>query len=133
MTATEIVYDDEKFRELMLYIGEQMADDPLFGATVLNKVLFFADSLAYLTLGQPITGAVYQKLEYGPAPRRLLPEQQRLIDDGRAVSQERKYGGRIQSAWSSLTSPGLMGCSSRARSLWSIASSRRLRVSCGSG
>lgn len=92
----EITYDGEKFRELMLYVAQRMEDDPAFGATMLNKVLFFSDFLAYLNLGQPITGAAYQKLEYGPAPRRLLPEQKKLFDEGRAVIQERKRGQLVQ-------------------------------------
>jgi Antitoxin SocA-like, Panacea domain len=34
--------------------------------------------------GRPITGAVYQKLVHGPAPRRLKPVRQRLIAEGAA-------------------------------------------------
>lgn len=107
MTAFE--YDDEKFRELMLYIADRMESDPAFGATMLNKILFFSDFLAYKDLGQPITGAVYQKLDYGPAPRRLLPEQQRLVRDGRAVVQERMRGGRLQRRLVVLDEPRIDG------------------------
>jgi Protein of unknown function (DUF4065) len=107
--VAEILYEDEKFRELMLYVARRMEDDPTFGATVLNKVLFFSDFSAYLTLGSPITGATYQKLEYGPAPRRLLPEQQRLIAEGRAVLQERVRGGRKQRRLVVLDEPKIDG------------------------
>jgi hypothetical protein len=70
---TEIVPDDEKLRELILYIAAQCGNDPNFGATKLNKLLFFSDFYAYAYLGKPITGVEYQRLPKGPAPRRLLP------------------------------------------------------------
>lgn len=103
----KFTYEGEKFRELMLYVALQMEDDPAFGATVLNKVLFFSDFMAYRVLGKPITGAVYQKLDYGPAPRRLLPEQEQLRDDGRAIVQERERYGRTQKRLVALDKPHL--------------------------
>lgn len=103
----QFTYRDDKFRELMLYIAQQMENDLTFGATVLNKVMFFSDFLAYRVLGEPITGATYQKLDYGPAPRRLLPEQQRLTDEGRAVVQARLRGAKTQRRLVALDKPDL--------------------------
>lgn len=80
--APAFSYDEQKLQELILYIAEKSADDPSFGDTKLNKLLWFSDFLAYATYGRPITGAVYQKLEHGPAPRRLLPARKALIDGG---------------------------------------------------
>lgn len=80
----EIAYDEDRFKELVLYIAEKAADDPTFGDTKLNKVLFFSDFFAYAFHGKPITGAEYQKLQFGPAPRRLLPARQALVSEGRA-------------------------------------------------
>ncbi len=37
----------------------------------LNKLLYLADFEAYRTLGHPITGAVYERQEYGPVARPL--------------------------------------------------------------
>lgn len=78
-------YDEKKFQELILYIAEKSADDPSFGDTKLNKLLFFADFFAYANFGAPITGATYQKLEHGPAPRRLLPARSELVKQGRVT------------------------------------------------
>ena len=103
----EFHYDGDKFRELMLYVAQQLEDETTFGATVLNKVLFFCDFLSYRFDGAPITGAIYQKLNYGPAPRHLLPEQQRLMDDGRAVVQKRDAGGYTQKRLIALDDPKL--------------------------
>jgi len=62
---------DRKLGELILYISKKCAHDPNFGATKLNKILYFSDFLAYGNLGESITGAEYQHLKLGPAPKRL--------------------------------------------------------------
>lgn len=84
-------FDEKKFKELILYASERLFDDPKFGATKLNKVLYFSDFLAFARLGKPITGATYQKLEKGPAPKQLLPARDALVDQGDAEYVERAY------------------------------------------
>ncbi len=84
-----IRYDEGKFRELLILLADRSASDPTFGATKLNKLLFFCDFHAYAVLGEPITGAAYQNLEKGPAPKRLLPVQDALQHEG-AVNVERR-------------------------------------------
>jgi len=66
-------YNEEKLAELILYVCHKSEADERFGATKLNKILFYSDFAAYRQLGQPITGADYQNLEEGPAPRKLPP------------------------------------------------------------
>lgn len=97
-----ITYNEEKFAELVLYIAAKCEGHERFGATKLNKILFFADFWAYLSRGKPITGAVYQKLKFGPAPKRLLPVQERLIASQSAAKQE---APRVTAAFSR-SSPG---------------------------
>ena len=63
----------KKFRELILYVARESQDDPRCGSVKLNKILFYADFEAYRRLGASISGQEYQKLEHGPAPRRLIP------------------------------------------------------------
>jgi len=58
-----------KLHEAILYLCQKSVGDPGFGATKLNKLLWFADVDAYLRLETPITGAEYVHLQYGPAPR----------------------------------------------------------------
>ncbi len=74
-------FDEGKFRELVLYIAERCQEHPFFGATKLNKILFFSDFIAYDQLGVPITGAEYAALEYGPGPRRWLPIRDDMLID----------------------------------------------------
>jgi hypothetical protein len=61
--------DDAKFRELILYFAMLSQDDPAFGVTKLNKLLFYADFLAFIRLGSSISGQQYQKREFGPVPQ----------------------------------------------------------------
>lgn len=85
-----IEFNQDKFKELVLYIAERSEDDPWFGATKLNKLLFYSDFLAYGHLGKPITGAEYQKLPHGPAPKKLLPVRGEMIREGSlAIKRER--------------------------------------------
>ncbi len=91
-----IVFDREKFAELILYIARRSEGDPSFGATKLNKILFFSDFVAYRKSLRPITGATYQKLPYGPVPRELPSVKQELEASGDATEVERDYFGRKQ-------------------------------------
>jgi hypothetical protein len=73
MPIQKWIENEARYRELVLYICQKCATDPKFGATKLNKILYFSDFLAYATLGEPVTGFEYQRLPNGPAPRRMLP------------------------------------------------------------
>src|ERR1700733_10925348 len=89
--------NERRFAELMLYVSEKCASDPKFGATKLNKILFYADFLAYAELGNSITGFEYQKLPHGPAPRRILTVRRRLEQEGALeVSNVKLREGRTQ-------------------------------------
>ena len=81
-TLSKNIYSEEKLRELILYIAHKSKTDPRCGAVKLNKLLYYADFTAYRLLGRSITGAEYQHLQEGPAPRRGLPAQERLKRDG---------------------------------------------------
>jgi hypothetical protein len=89
----KVVYDEAKFTELLLYVAARLQTDRAGGATKLNKVLFFADFAHVRRTGAPITGAEYQKLPQGPAPRRLKPVRDALVEAGAArVAREEFLG-----------------------------------------
>lgn len=84
--------NDAKMKELILYIAERCADDGYFGATKLNKILFYSDFLSYAHFGQSITGHPYFRLPLGPAPRRLVPIQEQMArDDEIVLTSVQKY------------------------------------------
>lgn len=86
-------YDEEKFAELVLYVAGRILTDPTGGATKINKILFAAECAHVRRHARPITGAEYQKLERGPAPRRLRPVRDRLIERGDAELVDDEYMG----------------------------------------
>ena len=97
MTARAFGFERDKFRELLLYVAREAADDPTFGAVKLNKVLFRSDFEAYAVRGKPITGARYQRLPAGPAPVAMLPIEEELLRWGDAEVEVRDYHGLKQS------------------------------------
>ena len=89
-------FNREKLSELTLFMAHKSLDDPTFGATKLNKLLFFSDFWAYLTLGKSITGATYVRREHGPVPSELSEIQQDLQRNREAKIVERDYFGYSQ-------------------------------------
>jgi uncharacterized phage-associated protein len=105
--GTEIRFDQDKFKELVLYIASHSAEDPTFGATKLNKILYFSDFWAYVQLGAPVTGATYQRLEHGPAPRQMLPVRTLLFREGAARIETRPRFNLPQRRLVALREPNL--------------------------
>jgi hypothetical protein len=98
---------EKKFRELILLICARSQNDKKFGATKLNKLLFYSDFSAYLSFNRPITGQQYFKLPNGPAPRRLKPIVAKMQESDELAYQETEYFGRIQKKPIALRHPDL--------------------------
>jgi hypothetical protein len=94
--ASNTVDQDVKLRELILLFAELSEGDLSFGATKLNKQLFFADATAYLTTGKTITGQEYQRLPQGPAPRRMPPVVETMKEQGELAERPTRYHGFAQ-------------------------------------
>jgi hypothetical protein len=89
-SVKQIKPNDEKFRELLLFIAERSEKDPHFGAIKVNKLLFYCDFLAYLKLGKPITGHEYFALKQGPAPKYGTRIRQEMIAAGEIATQRKE-------------------------------------------
>lgn len=100
--------NERRLRELILYIVAKCGDHPKFGATKLNKVLYYADFYSYAKFGTPVTGVAYQNLKNGPAPKRLLPLQADMEERGelRVSSRPLLHGG-FQRRFDALRQPNL--------------------------
>lgn len=81
--------DLTRLKELILYVSEASKDDEKFGAVKLNKILYWADFEAHRRFGKSITGAEYQHLSEGPAPRQLLPARRQLVEEAALELEER--------------------------------------------
>lgn len=106
--ATQLIPDERKLAELILYISQKCATDPTFGATKLNKILCYSDFVFYAYYDRGITNVEYQKLPRGPAPRRLMPVRKELIDNGDlAIQGVVLKNGEIQKRTINLRAPNL--------------------------
>lgn len=85
-------FDERKFKELLLYFAERCEDDPAFGATKLNKLLWVTDFLHYARRGAPLTGATYFSLPYGPAPKQMKPVLSRMQGKDLVLKRIDRYG-----------------------------------------
>src|SRR5258708_26404789 len=102
------ISDERKLAELILYISQKCANDPTFGATKLNKILCYSDFLFYAYHDRGITNVEYQKLPNGPAPRRLIPVRDKLIENrDLAVQEVPLKSGQIQKRTVNLRNPDL--------------------------
>lgn len=89
-------FNEAKFKELVIYIAQKCGDDPTFGATKLNKILYFADFYAYGESGAPVTGATYIKAPRGPVPRQMMLMRENLQQAGDACLTKAPYHGHVQ-------------------------------------
>jgi uncharacterized phage-associated protein len=89
-------FQADKFRELVLYIARRCENDETFAATKLNKLLYYSDFRAFARFGAPITGATYQKIKWGPAPRQYLPVINEMVASGEAEVRKVDYHRRVQ-------------------------------------
>src|SRR3974390_2259391 len=96
-----------KLAELILYISKMSQDDPRFGATKLNKILFFSDFSQYRKKRKAISDDTYQRLENGPAPKHLVPVRDRLITSKSLTMQKLSYYGKTQTRPVALREPDL--------------------------
>lgn len=87
---------DERLREMILYISVACAQDPTYGATKLNKILQKADFICFARYGTPLTGTEYQALPAGPAPKRLVPVRNRMLDEKEIEEVNVPVAGRTQ-------------------------------------
>lgn len=88
---------EDRLRELILYVATQCQNDSKFGATKLNKILWWADFLAYAETGEPITGLEYMRLGNGPVPKRFVPIREDMQSrDELLVSKVQALGGYVQ-------------------------------------
>jgi hypothetical protein len=85
--------DEWKFREMLVYIAARSENDETVGSVKLNKLLFNADFISYGLFGKAISGVEYQRLQKGPAPRRMVPVTTELVKQGVIARGKRTWMG----------------------------------------
>lgn len=102
-------YPCDKTKELILYVAEFLADKPGYGATLLNKALYFIDNISYINTGKPISNLDYIKQEFGPTPKpsQFLKIKQEMLLDKELEEKKFDAFGRVQKKCFALRSPNL--------------------------
>lgn len=86
----------EKFRQVLLYILEKCGAKPNVGETVIYKLLYFVDFNFYELYEEYLTGEVYRKISYGPAPCHFKEIVEKMIKKGELKKITTEYFGMTQ-------------------------------------
>jgi hypothetical protein len=120
-------FNGEKLDDLVVHISRSSRDDLNFDETKLRLLLAFSDFLAYGRRGEPITGTVYVKLPFGPAPQNSDGETVSFVDalndaPGDALSPEEiAIADEIVERYRDWTSSALVDEAKREFTGWRLA------------
>ena len=89
-------FDEDKLKNLILYVAERAQGDANFGKTKLYKILWLSDFRHYAAQGSPITGATYVHLPRGPAPEGMDEILDELEGAGALVLKRFMRFGHVQ-------------------------------------
>lgn len=88
-------FEHNKFKALVLYVIWRAAQYEGFGATKLNKVLWFSDARHYRSHGYSITGETYVRQPHGPVPEHIEKIKHELEVSGLISNWDENYFGRV--------------------------------------
>ena len=80
----------DKFKSIVHTIIHDCDHPMKLGAIRLNKILWFADVIAYRETGESITGATYVRRHKGPVPARIVDVLGELQQEGKIEVKEPK-------------------------------------------
>ena len=75
-------FDQEVFKEMILYISERCQDKPHFDTARLEKILHYSDFFWYGHTGTSISSETYVRRQHGPTPKHLEETLDKLVGDG---------------------------------------------------
>jgi uncharacterized phage-associated protein len=105
MSPVNFKIDDRRFKDLILYVSARLQDDPSFGETKLNKILFFSDFESFRLRGEPITGAEYQRNHHGPTARIFTILRNQMVNADEITTDLVEIGGYRQTVVRPLIDP----------------------------
>jgi len=97
----------EKFREVLLYILNKVAQKPNIGETVIYKLLYFIDFDYYEKHEEQLIGATYIKNNHGPTPIEFGKIVQEMIEKKEIIKIASQYFTYPQTKYLPLRAPDL--------------------------
>jgi uncharacterized phage-associated protein len=89
-------FNEEKFRELIVYIARRLGPEAALGRVKLAKLLMLCDFTAYMRLGESMTGSTYEHWEHGHLPSQLIMTEKDLQGDAIHMETVDYYGKRLK-------------------------------------
>ena len=96
-----------KFREVLLYILNEVGAKPNVGETVIYKLLYFMDFDYYEEYEEQLIGARYQKNKFGPTPMEFKRVADKMIKDKEMVPDKGTFHSLRQKRYIALRKPDL--------------------------
>lgn len=103
----------EKFRQVLMYIIDQVGNKPNVGETVLHKLLYFIDFDYYEKYDESLTGVTYKRNHHGPTAVAFQEIVRQLLESGDLKTVRVPYHTRQQKKYLSLAPPDLTRLSAR--------------------
>ena len=91
-TMNPFTADDQRLRELILYIAARCGDWEAFDVPLLDRILFQTDFLHFRLYGYPVTGQTYVRGIRAPSPQNRRQATRLLVQAGEMEIQERPLG-----------------------------------------
>jgi len=97
----------EKFKQILLYIAQEVGGKPNVGMTVLYKLLYFIDFDYYEKYEEQLMGLTYFKNTHGPTPREFVRVIEEMKEKEEITEAKNKYFSHDQKKFLPLISPDL--------------------------
>jgi transcriptional regulator with XRE-family HTH domain len=97
----------ERFKEVLLYILNQVGAKPNVGETVIYKLLYFIDFDYYEKYEEQLIGATYLKNRFGPTPIEFKKIVDQMMEEGEIEKLKSKYFQYDQTKYLPLRKPDL--------------------------
>lgn len=95
----------EKYKQVLHYIIDSVGARRNIGKTTLYKILYFCDFDFYELYETPLTGEMYRKIGYGPAPCNFGTVTKCLEQEGKVKRMQGRYGKYVQQKFNSMKKP----------------------------
>src|SRR3989338_1215963 len=97
----------DKFREVLLYVLNQVGSRPNVGEAVIYKLLYFIDFDFYEKFEEHLIGATYIKNTYGPTPVESAKIVSKMIESGEIIAVKTQRAGFDQKRYIANREPDL--------------------------
>lgn len=103
----DIHFNKEKFKQVLIYLLEKCGAKPNVGETVIYKLLYFIEFNFYELYEINLTGEVYRKIQYGPAPCHFPDIVKEMVKMGEIKKVITEYYGMPQKKYIPQIKPNL--------------------------